>query len=104
MRSIPSQEASRSLIVKYSTKQLSHEKNDPGPFKLYVSNLSKQTNEDDIRSMFALYGTLIDDVVILRDPNTKESKGRSRGRDLLIQLIWMDNLGGHSRTITIIMY
>lgn len=62
--------STRPVIVRYSTKQLATDKSDPGPFKLYVSNLSKSTTEDEIRAMFSAYGTLIDDVVILKGKRT----------------------------------
>jgi CUG-BP- and ETR3-like factor len=76
----------RPLILRYSTKQMqiqgqnqqlqsSLDRNDPGPFKLYIGNLSKQTTEDEVRQMFSVYGELIDDVVILHDQVTNLSRG-----------------------------
>jgi len=68
--------SARPLIVRYSSKQLATDKAvDAGPFKLYVSNLSKATNEAELRAMFSTYGTLVDDVVILKDQTTGVSKG-----------------------------
>jgi len=67
--------SARALIVRYSTKQLATDKSDPGPFKLYISNLSRQTTEDEVRAMFSAYGTLVDDVVVLKDPATGASRG-----------------------------
>jgi CUG-BP- and ETR3-like factor len=68
--------SSRPLIVRYSTKQLASGKDgETGPIKLYISNLSKQTTEEEIRNMFSQYGQLIDDVVILKDQMSGISKG-----------------------------
>jgi RNA recognition motif-containing protein len=61
--------------VRYSTKQLAADKSDPGPFKLYISNLSRSTSEEEVRNLFSSYGQLVDDVVILKDQATNQSKG-----------------------------
>jgi len=67
--------SSRALIVRYSSKQLLLDKSDPGPFKLYISNLSRSTTVDEVRAMFEPYGQLVDDVVILKDQVTGGSRG-----------------------------
>jgi transformer-2 protein len=41
---------------------------------LYISNLSRSTEESDLRASFEKYGC-ISDIRIVRDPNTKESRG-----------------------------
>lgn len=70
--------ASRPLIVRYSSKQLAVD-NPNGenftPLKLYVSNLSKLTTEEEVKNLFSQYGSLVDDVVILKDQVTNASKG-----------------------------
>jgi RNA recognition motif-containing protein len=42
--------------------------------KLYVGNLSYQTTEDDLRTMFAQAGTVVD-VALIKDRDTGQSKG-----------------------------
>ena len=42
--------------------------------KLYVGNLSYETNENDIRSLFAQSGT-VNEVILIKDRDTGSSKG-----------------------------
>ncbi len=42
--------------------------------KLYVGNLSYQTTEDDLRTMFTQAGT-VEDVALIKDRDTGQSKG-----------------------------
>ena len=42
--------------------------------KLYVGNLSYQTTEDDLRSLFTQVGT-VNDVALIKDRDTGSSKG-----------------------------
>ncbi|HUX14303.1 MAG TPA: RNA-binding protein [Spirochaetia bacterium] len=42
--------------------------------KLYVGNLSYDTNEDELRSMFSAYGT-INSVAVITDRDTGRPKG-----------------------------
>ena len=42
--------------------------------KLLIGNLSHETTEDDLRSMFTQVGT-VNDVVIIKDPGTGSSMG-----------------------------
>jgi len=42
--------------------------------KVYVGNLSYETNEDDLRSLFAQSGT-VNEVILIKDRDTGSSKG-----------------------------
>ncbi len=42
--------------------------------KLYVGNLSYETNENDLRSLFAQSGT-VNEVILIKDRDTGSSKG-----------------------------
>lgn len=54
---------------------MSHDRQEPEQFrKLFIGGLSYETTEDSLRSYFEKWGTIVD-CVVMRDPNTKRSRG-----------------------------